>query len=250
MSFTFNRLIYNKKLFIHNAYELKLRFYYYMLTLSLTIFFCYLYNDAIIYMFVNPLLIKMNSQRFIFTGLKEIFFMYLKFSFLLGFFFSIPALIIQCVSFLLNGLYYYECKILFFFFLLSNLLFLFGFFLGYKIIIPNAWNFFLEFENKNMYFPLHFEAKLNNYLFFIVNLLLGIIICFQIPAFFFISFSFNWLENNYFLINRKLIYIISIFTGTLISSPDIFSQLFIFCIFILSYEISFLCLLFLTKLKN
>jgi sec-independent protein translocase protein TatC len=160
------------------------------------------------------------------------------------------VLILQCFSFIINGLYKYEFYKISLLLILSTLLLLLGFLLGYYIIIPNAWNFFLEFENNNVYFPLHFEAKLNNYLFFIVNLLLGIIICFQIPAFFFICFSFNLLKKNNFLTNRKLIYIISIFTGTLISSPDIFSQLFIFCIFIFSYEISFLYLFFLTKLKT
>lgn len=250
MNLTINQINYNKKLFLKNAYELKIRFYYYIITLFITIIFCYMYSDAIIYMFVNPLLIKMNSQRFIFTSLKEILFMYFKFSFLIGFFFSLPILFLQFFLFFLNGLYTFEVKLISFFFFLSLILFLFGFFLGYTIIIPNTWTFFLEFENKNMFFPLHFEAKLNSYLFFIINLLISIVICFQIPAIFFIFFSFNLVKNIFFIKNRKLIYILSIITGTLISSPDILSQLFIWSIFICSYEISLFFLYFLIKFKN
>tara|TARA_B100001142_G_scaffold300436_1_gene325206 strand:+ start:31597 stop:32349 length:753 start_codon:yes stop_codon:yes gene_type:complete len=249
MPLNINYTTYNKKLFFKNAYELKLRFYYFLLTLIITISICYIYSDAIIYMFVNPLLIKMNSQRFIFTSLKEIFFMYLKFSFLLGLLFSFPIFILQLLLFLSNGLYKYEIKIILFFLIFSGLLFIIGFLLGYKIIIPNAWNFFLEFENKNIFFPLHFEAKLNTYIFFILNLLLGIIICFQIPAFLFIFFSFNFFKSFQFLKNRKLIYILSCFAGTLISSPDIFSQLFILFMFITIYEISLFFLFFFNKIK-
>ena len=244
-----NYLLYNKKLFFKNAYELKLRCYYSLLSIIVTFCICYLYSDAIIYLFVNTILIKMDSQRFIFTSLKEIFFMYIKFSFLSGIFFSFPVFLIQFLCFFMNGLYKYEIKIIFQYIVLSFLLFIIGFFLGYKIIIPNAWTFFLEFENNNVFFPLHFEAKLNNYLFFIINFLFSIIICLQIPAILFLLISFQFFNNIHFLKNRKLLYIVSILVGTLISSPDIFSQMFIIFNFIIFYEISIFLIFFFKKIN-
>ena len=128
-------------------------------------------------------------------------------------------------------------------------MFIIGFLLGYKIIIPNAWNFFLNFENKNIFFPLHFEAKLNNYLFFIINVLIGVVFCFQIPAIFFIFINFKIFKNLEFIKRRKYIYILNIILGTLISSPDIFSQFFLIFCLILIYEILIFCLLFIKKIK-
>jgi len=242
-------IFYNKKLFLDNAYELKLRFLYYVLSLILTIICCYIFSDAIIYFFVNPIIIKMSSQRFIFTSLKEIFLMYLQFSCICGLFFSIPVLLAQLFLFFFNGLYIYEIKLLVIFIGISLILFLIGFLLGYKVIIPNAWDFFLSFENKNIFFPLHFEAKLNNYIFFIINVLIGIIVCFQIPAIFFIFINLNLFKNIEFLKKRKLIYILNIILGTLISSPDIFSQLFLILCLILIYEVLIFCIFFIRKIK-
>ena len=247
---TLSYLSYNKTLFFKNAYELKLRLLYCLLSLSITIIACYIYSDAIIYFFVNPILIKMSSQRFIFTSLKEIFFMYLKFSCISGLFFTLPIFFTQFILFFLNGLYKYEVKLILYISLFSFCLFCLGFCLGYKVIIPNAWNFFLSFENQNAFFPLHFEAKLNNYLFFIINVLLGIILCFQIPSIIFLLVSFNFILNIEFFKKRKLIYIINVILGTLISSPDIFSQLFIICSLIFIYEILIFFLFFIKELKK
>lgn len=244
-----NHLSYNKILFFKNAYELKLRLYYIIFSLVLTIIFCYIYSDAIIYFLVNPILVKMSSQRFIFTSLKEIFFLYLNFSLLMGFLLTLPVIFTQFIFFFINGLYSYELKLILKFFLLSILFFLLGGFIGYKIIIPNAWNFFLEFENNNNLFPLHFEAKLNNYIFFILNVLLGIIVCFQIPVIIFLLLSLKFLKQNIFFKNRKLVTVMCIILGTFISSPDIFSQLFLILIFLLMYEISIFLIYFFKKLN-
>lgn len=250
MDYINNNFSYNKTLFFKNAYELKLRFYYIIFSLLLTIIFCYLYSDSIIYVLVNPILIKMSSQRFIFTSLKEIFFLYLNFSFLMGILLTIPVIIIQFLFFLLNGLYTYEFKLILKFMVLSVIFFTFGILIGYKLIIPNAWNFFLEFEGNNNLFPLHFEAKLNNYIFFILNVLLAIIICFQIPVLIFLLLSLHIFKNNFIFKNRKLMVVICIIIGTFISSPDIFSQLFIILIFILMYEISIFFFYFFKKLST
>lgn len=235
--FNLNLLTYNKKLFFKNAYELKIRLLYILLSLILTLICCYIYSDAIIYILVNPILIKMNSQRFIFTSLKEIFLLYLKISFILSLLFTLPILLIQLLFFLSNGLYQYELNKIILISLISFIFFLLGFLLGYKIIIPNIWNFFLEFEKQNNFFPLHFEAKLENYLFFILNMLFGIIFCFQIPIFLFVLTSLNIFKNKNIIMNRKFVYMFIIIIGTFISSPDIFNQFFIFFIFIFIYEI-------------
>ena len=80
---------------------------------------------------------------------------------------------------------------------------------------------------------MHFEAKLENYLFFILNMLFGIVFCFQIPIILLVLNLFNiFKRNEQILINRKIIYLFIIIIGTFISSPDILNQFFIFSIFL------------------
>lgn len=58
--YNINFIIYNKKLFFKNVYELKIRLLYILLLLILIIICCYIYSDVIIYVLVNFILIKMN----------------------------------------------------------------------------------------------------------------------------------------------------------------------------------------------
>lgn len=244
--------MYTKNLFLKNAYELKLRFIYYIFTLILTIICCYIYSDEIIYIFVEPIISKMNSQRFIFTNLKEIFFMYFEFALIGGFFFSLPILIGQIFFFFINGLFKYEIKIIYFITFISFILFFLGFGLGYYYIMPSAWDFFLLFEQKNNFFPLHFEAKLNTYLFFTLNILLSIILSFQLPTVIFLFLFFKDLTNKVvnFFSQRKLNYLILISLSTLISTPEIINQLTLSGSFLIIYEISLFFIFYSYRLKK
>ena len=51
----------------------------------------------------------------------------------------------------------------------------------YNIIFPQILDIFLQFEKKNNFFPIHFEAKLEDFFSTMFLLFINIIICFQLP---------------------------------------------------------------------
>ena len=233
----FNYFINNPPIFYLYLNELKLRFLYCCLTIIISSIICYIYSDQIIYILTNNLLSNMKSHRFIFTTLTEIFFTYIKFSIITGVLISWPFIIFQIWLFLLPGLYKFEKLILDFFILISLISFIFSIIINYYIILPNILKFFLNFENNNNFFPLHFEAKLENYLLFTLKLFANIILCFQFPFIICILLFFNVISYKFFINNRKIFYIIFLFLSAIIAPPDVYSQLLIFFLLSILYEL-------------
>lgn len=91
----FNYFLNNSNLFKYYVKELKLKTLYSLLTILITIISCYVHINQLIYIFTSYLLNNMNSHRFIFTGLTEVFFTYIKFAFIIGLFFSIPFILLN-----------------------------------------------------------------------------------------------------------------------------------------------------------
>ena len=191
----------------------------------------------------------MNSHRFIFTKLTEIFFMYIKFSLITGIIFSIPIFIIQLWLFFLPGLYKYEKKIFDLYFIISFIFFFISFFINYYYLIPNILKFFLNFEQTNSFFPLHFEAKLEDFLFFIIYIFINIIICFQLPPIIVLLILLNILSYDFFILNRKYFFIFFLFLSAIIAPPELYIQLFITLIMIGFYEIILFCIFIIKYLK-
>lgn len=239
----------SKHLFLNNFYELKLRFYYIVITAVITFLTCYFFCDNILYILTNSIFKYMKSQRFIYTNLIEIFYINVKISFIITFIFLIFVLLIHFFFYLYNGLYKFEQELFKKLLVYNNITILFILFIFYYYIIPYAWTFFLYYEN-NLLFPLHFEAKLTNYLNFLLSILLNIFIIFQ-SIFLFISFFIiNKKINLNFLRKRKFIYTIFLLLGTILTPPDVTSQIFFLIIFIIFYEIFLFIIIYYLKILD
>ena len=109
-------------------------------------------------------------------------------------------------------------------------------------IIPTSWGFFLSFQNSYAV-NLHFEAKLNEYLRFYLNLYY--LILYYSSFFVSLFFLFYYSINNLNLVknSRKFFYFNFILLSTVVTPPEVISQVFLsfFCVFI--YEIFFIILL-------
>ena len=73
--------------------EIKFKLIYSLISIIITSIVCYNFINQLIYLITAYLLHNMNSHRFIFNELTEVFFTYLKFSIILGFFFTLPFII-------------------------------------------------------------------------------------------------------------------------------------------------------------
>jgi sec-independent protein translocase protein TatC len=121
-----------------------------------------------------------------------------------------------------------------------------------SILVPMTWKFFLSFQDVISYkfVKLHFEAKLNEYLTFYI--LIYHLCIFYCQIFTILFFFFNYVDNKIKAIKkfRKLFYYFFIIFSTLISPPDIFSQIFISGLVILIYELLVFTFLFKIKLAR
>ena len=162
--------------------ELKYRLYYSLFSIILTIICCYIYIDPIIYVLTKYLLINMNSHRFIFNQLINILYIYIKLSIFLGIFINIPFCLLNIYFFFYNSLYKYEIKFLKKIFFLINFLYILSIFIFFNYIIFNFINFFLNFEQYNFFFPLHFEARLDEFINLMIKIFFNIALIFQLPS--------------------------------------------------------------------
>jgi sec-independent protein translocase protein TatC len=198
------------------------------------------------YVFKEVLLFVLTKQSnskemfyFIFTDVTEIFYVYLMFIFFFGtqifFLYSFYHILI----FIALGLYPDEYNYLIFIFKTSLLMYVFSIVVFNKVLFPFSWDFFLSFQNFSLLksLTLHFEAKLSEYVAFYITFYYVCILYFQIFAV--LILFFDYLKNELKIVKRfrKFLYYFFVIFSTLVTPPDVSSQLILSTSTILSYEI-------------
>lgn len=107
----------------------------------------------------------------------------------------------------------------------------------YYVFLPASWQFFLGFQSlsQNKFINLYFEAKIKEYLDFYISLYYTVLVNFQLFVLMFIFFKYSGANLKLIKKSRKLSYFF--FVSTLLTPPDVFSQLTLSLIFILLYEL-------------
>ena len=175
---------------------------------------------------------------FIFTSITELFSIYIKLCIFLTnhicFYF---IFLYHIICFLAPGLYIIEYKFLKNFFFISIFLGILSIFFFYNLLIPTLFNFFLSFqknyiENMNLYF----EAKISDYVIFYKDIYFSCFFSFQICVILVFVASYFSQKIKLLKIVRKFFYILLLFFSTVLTPPDIFSQIFMFFSLILCFE--------------
>ena len=158
---------------------------------------------------------------------------------------------IHFILFINTGLYKFEIYIIKKIILVYKILYMFSIIFLYYIILPISWNFFFNFQDVifNNQLNLYFEAKLSEYLNFFVTLNKISNLLSQIFTIVFIYI--NSIQNYLKFIKekKKIIFFFLFLITTLITPPDIFSQLILGTFINIIYEIFILITLYL-KLIN
>lgn len=215
---------------------------YYNIFIFINIWIISIYNiDSILYFFAKDLLSNMDTPKFFFTNILEIFWMYLEISLYVSFFWSLPFFIINYLVFFLNGFYQHEwiesLKVYGIFFLC----YLFYFFFIFNYILPTFLNFFLLFENSNWYFPLYFEARFEDYFLGFLRMFFRLFLILNCPFFIFLIFKqFNFSYNKN-IFNKKMVWLYFLIISLIISPPEIIIQIIIYLTFIIIYEFFLFC---------
>ena len=229
--------------------ELKNRFILLFITTISVIGISYFYKEVLLFLIIEPdalnnFNVTLPLDYFIFTDVLEIFSVYIQLILFLSLQVFFLYFLYHCFIFLTPGLFFFEYNWLNYVFKIIIVVWGLSVLISKYLLIPIMWNFFLSFKNLSS-ITLHFEAKLNEYLNFYISFYYLSILYSQIITFFLICLLY--LNTNISVIKkfRKLYYYFWILLSTLISPPDIFSQIIISFILIFFYE--FFILVFLTK---
>lgn len=225
-------------------FELYHRLFILLFTLGLNFCVLFFYKEQLIY------LIGQHQESvipsFISTSLTEIFIVFIKLSFFLAFYFAYPVILAQLCFFLIPGLYKYEYKIIRNFFIVSIILYLLTTIFTAKFFLPYCWKFFASFQLQaaKSLVNLQLEPRIADYLnfFFETFLLLNVVL----HVFLIFIFFLRKVTLDFIVKYRRFFYLTFFLFATLLTPPDITSQIFVGLMFLFFFEI-FLLSMFITK---
>ncbi len=162
---------------------------------------------------------------------------------LFSFVFWLPYFLWNCLDFLRPALYTKEVKKMEKIIKGGFLIFLFGNLSTYYFCLPTLWDFFSSFEERTQLIDIVLELKAESYFDFIFDTLLlsNFLLCGYFVFFWFLLKLSNLPLIQAIISFKKFLYVFFLLIGTLLTPPDLYSQIIVFGVLVVAYEI--LCLI-------
>jgi sec-independent protein translocase protein TatC len=184
---------------------------------------CYFYSNVIFAFMVAPLRENLQpGQGLIGTSVTEAFFSEIKVAIAAGVLFTCPYIFYQIWRFIAPGLSGGEKKLVLPFVLCATLFFLCGAYFCYRIVLPVAFNYFVEQYNTMGVLP---AIRIGEYFTFFFRMVLAFGVTFELPVFTFFLVRLG-LWNYRLMISsfRYAILVIFILAAILTPTPDVINQ--------------------------
>jgi sec-independent protein translocase protein TatC len=184
---------------------------------------CYFFSDAIFAFVVAPLRQNLRpGQNLIGTGVTEAFFIEIKVALAAGIVFSSPVLFYQIWRFVSPGLSGSEKKLVLPFVLCATLFFLSGAYFCYRIVLPVAFQYFIEQYDTMEVTP---AIRIGEYFTFFFRMVLAFGVTFELPVFTFFLVRVGIWDYRFMLRSfRYAIVVIFVLAAILTPTPDIINQ--------------------------
>ena len=209
--------------------EIKNRFICVIIACFLSSYVAYEYKEVLLFILIKPstCFFEEQSLYFIYTNISELFYTYINLILTTTIQTNVVFFFFQMIQFLKPGLYKSESILIKKYFTVITTTWISTIFVVYKLIIPFSWDFFFAIQNqiKENQIEFFFEAKLNEYLLFVMSTfnicLLNLMLISLMSAYLY------KIPNTlkYVKIYRKKIYFILFLLASVITPPDIFSQM-------------------------
>lgn len=219
--------------------EIKNRIILLNINYFITLFICYYYKEVLFFLVIVESYKDFNTIDFyfIFTNITEIFSVYLELIVLISFQIICFYIFYSIFIFLSPAFFFKEYKYFIFVFYFIIFFWLFSLFLSNYVLIPFIWNFFLSFQMFSIGQFFYFEAKLLEYFNFCIFIYYFCLVYCQVFSFFFLFFIDVYSKKIYIKKFRKIYYYCFVILATLISPPEVYSQILIGLILIFFYEL-------------
>ncbi len=184
---------------------------------------CYFFSDLIFGFIVAPLRQNLQpGQSLIGTGVTEAFFIEIKVALAAGVLFSCPFIFYQIWRFIAPGLSGGEKKRVLPFVLFATLFFVGGAYFCYRIVLPVAFQYFIEQYGTMGVTP---AIRIGDYFSFFFRMVLAFGVTFELPVFTFFLVRLGIWDYRFMLRSfRYAIVAIFIVAAVLTPTPDIINQ--------------------------
>lgn len=205
----------------------------------------YFFSAEIFSLLSRPLTAVLpKDSSFIFTGITEAFFTYLKLSFFSGIFLASPVIIYEIWKFVAPGLYEREKRYVLPFVCIATVFFVGGIVFCYFIVLPAAFRFFVGYNTQYI----RMMPSLGEYLSFTCVFLLAFGVVFELPVFLVCLAKLGIITEKHLRSNRKLVIIGAFVVAALLTpTPDAVNQSLMAVPLIVLYELSIIVVRFVAK---
>lgn len=235
--------------------EVFFRFQYFLISFFFVSIVSYYYKNLLLFLFTFAI-VAVDSKSgiqgvdyFICTHPSELLTIYITLVFYCSWLIVFPQFFWQVIDFLKSSLFRLEyIKLLNLLVILTLVIFFFNL-LCFLKLFPNFWIFFESFNkiiNKDNVLNVFLELKLYDYFLFLIDFIYLINIC----LFFLLVLSsiFFCCGLKYLIHWKKLFIFINIVFATLLSPPDVYSQLLILIVLTFIFESTIFFYIFCYKL--
>jgi sec-independent protein translocase protein TatC len=218
--------------------ELRKRLVRILIAVGVAFLGCFAFKEELFRIVAQPLIkVLPPGTHMVYTGLPEAFFTYIKVSFYAGIFVASPIVLYQIWKFISPGLFPKEKKFVAPFVMTSTLLFVGGVCFGYFLVLPSAYQFFLEFTTDFLK-PM---LSMREYLSLTLKLLLAFGIIFEIPVFLFFMTKIGLVTPRKLAKTRRYAIVICFIIAAIITpTPDAFTQCMMAIPMVILYEVGIL----------
>jgi sec-independent protein translocase protein TatC len=222
--------------FTEHLEELRKRLIICLLAVACGFSASYYFADRIFRFLSAPLYKELpQGSSFIFTGLTDAFFTYIKLSFFTGICLAIPVILHQTWRFVAPGLYETEKRYAGPFIALGTAFFVTGVLFGYYIVFPVAFKFFVSYSTDSI----KIMPSIKEYLSFSCAFLLAFGAIFEIPIILFFLVRIGIVSETVLRKNRKYAFLLAFVVAAILTpTPDVVNQCLMAVPIIVLYELS------------